>query len=141
MINNSKLPFELSVGTNLPIVKKAITQDKINLYAKASRDFNPIHINPSFASNTPLGGTIAHGMLILAYLNQMMSSVFGRNWLKTGKFNVRFRTPAKPGDTITAAGKISKIDKNMDFVTINCDIICKNQKGSEIITGEASVEI
>ena len=56
----------LSEGMNLPELKKVITQQNINLYAEASQDFNPIHIDEEFAKKTPLGGTIAHGMLILS---------------------------------------------------------------------------
>ncbi len=55
---------QLSEGMNLLELKKIVTQENINLYAEASQDFNPIHIDEDFARKTPLGGTIAHGMLI-----------------------------------------------------------------------------
>ena len=88
----------------LPSVVKHITQEGINLYAEASGDFNPIHIDEAFAAQTPLEGTIAHGMLILAYLSQMMTEAFGDNWLEGGKLSVRFKAPVRPEDTITAKG-------------------------------------
>ena len=75
---------DLREGMNLFESAKEIVQRNINLYAEASRDFNPIHIDEDFARKTPLGGTIAHGMLILAYVSQMMSSAFGRAWLAGG---------------------------------------------------------
>ena len=50
-------------GDNLPSVVKHVTQRDINLYAEVSGDFNPIHVDEAFAAQTPLGGTIAHGML------------------------------------------------------------------------------
>ncbi len=62
---------EICQGETLPPVVKHITQEKINLYAEASGDFNPIHVDKSFAAQTPLGGTIAHGMLILAYVSEI----------------------------------------------------------------------
>ena len=72
----SPLPLsELSEGMNLPEMRKEITQENINLYAQASGDFNPIHIDEDFASKTPVGVTIAHGMLILAYVSRMMTAV------------------------------------------------------------------
>ena len=128
---------ELSEGMNLPEIKKLVTQPNINLYAEASQDFNPIHIDEDFAKKTPLGGTIAHGMLILAYVSQMMSIAFGRSWLAGSKLNVRFKTPARPGDTITVSGKICKLDKGGEQTFINCDVLCSNQKGETIITGVA----
>jgi len=132
---------ELSEGMNLPEIKKLVTQSNINLYAEASQDFNPIHIDEDFAKKTPLGGTIAHGMLILAYVSQMMSIAFGRSWLAGGKLNVRFKTPARPGDTITVSGKICKLNKSGEQTFINCDVLCSNQKGETIITGVAKVEV
>jgi len=132
---------ELSEGMNLPELKKIITQENINLYAEASRDFNPIHIDEDFAKKTPLGGTIAHGMLILAYVSQMMNAAFGRNWLTGGRLNVRFKTPARPGDSITVSGRISRIERNEGQTSIRCDVLCQNQNGESVITGETSVRV
>jgi acyl dehydratase len=128
-------------GAELPGMKKNVTQANINLYAEASRDFNPIHVNEEFARNSPAGGTIAHGMLILAYLSQMMTSAFGQSWLTGGRLNIRFRSPARPGDTITVGGKIRKIEikDGCDFIT--CDVLCQNQKGETVITGETHVKV
>ena len=133
--------FELSEGMNLPEVKRTVTQQNINLYAEASQDFNPIHIDEDFAKKTSLGGTIAHGMLILAYVSQMMSAAFGQSWLAGGKLNVRFKAPARPGDTITVSGTIRKLDKSGGQTLVNCDILCSNQDGESVITGEAKVEV
>jgi len=132
---------ELSEGMNLPESKRIITQANINLYAEASQDFNPIHIDEDFAKKTPLGGTIAHGMLILAYVSQMMSAAFGRSWLAGGKLNVRFKTPACPGDTITVSGRISRIEKGEGQTLIHCDVLCRNQNGETVITGGTSVRV
>jgi len=132
---------ELSEGMNLHESNRIITQANINLYAEASRDFNPIHIDEDFAKKTPLGGTIAHGMLILAYVSQMMSAAFGRSWLAGGKLNVRFKTPARPGDTITVSGAISRIEKSEGQTLIHCDVLCRNQNGETVITGETSLRV
>jgi 3-hydroxybutyryl-CoA dehydratase len=122
-------------------MKKGVTQEDINLYAKASRDFNPIHIDEEFARKTPAGGTIAHGMLILAYVSQMMTGAFGRSWLSGGRFNIRFKTPARPGDVLTIQGRIEKIQKETEQTVVNCSVLCANQKNESVITGEATVRV
>ena len=132
---------DLREGMNLSEVKKMVTQENINLYAEASHDFNPIHIDEDFAKKTPLGGTIAHGMLILAYVSQMMTAAFGQNWLSGGKLNVRFKAPAQPGDTIIVSGKICRVEKSEDQTLINCDVLCANQNGEPVIVGETKVEV
>ncbi len=134
-------PVEFKEGASLPTVKKNISQDNINLYAKASGDFNPIHIDADYARKTPLGGTVAHGMLILACVSQMMTNAFGRDWLSGGRLNVRFRAPARPGDVITASGTIRRMEKGDGFQMIDCDILCRNQNNEPVITGDAKVKV
>ncbi len=135
------MSFELKVGASLPILKKDISQDDINRYAKASGDFNPIHVDADYARKTPLGGTVAHGMLILAYISQMMTSAFGQRWLSGGRLNVRFRAPARPGDVITVSGSIRGIEKGDGYQTIDCDILCRNQNDEPVITGDARIKV
>ncbi len=134
-------PDNLREGMKLPELKKSVTQQNINLYAQASRDFNPIHIDENFARNTPFGGTIAHGMLILAYVSELMTAAFGQSWLASGKLNVRFRGPARPGDTIAVGGKIRRIQRSENENWVTCDVLCQNQKGEPVITGETSVRV
>ena len=132
---------EIQEGKALNSVVKHITQEKINLYAEASGDFNPIHLDESFAATTPLGGTIAHGMLNLAYVSEMMTSAFGRSWLSEGKLRAKFKEPARPGDTLTINGKISCVEQKDDVSYANCSFECCNQKGEMIVTGETIVKL
>jgi 3-hydroxybutyryl-CoA dehydratase len=132
---------ELNAGMVIPEIRKTIVQEDVNLYAKASLDFNPIHIDEEFAKKTALGGTIAHGMLILAYISQLMTDSFGLLWLTCGRLNVRFKAPARPGDIISIQGKIRKISNENGQKIVNCEVLCSNQKDEVVITGEAIVRI
>ena len=123
--------------TQLQSLSQEILQDNINRYAEASKDFNPIHIDESFARSTALGGTIAHGMLILAYITRMLTSNFGKSWLQTGKLNVRFKTPARPGDKVTISGAVKKVDRTEFGSQVRADVVCRNQGGETIISGES----
>jgi 3-hydroxybutyryl-CoA dehydratase len=116
---------------------KMLTQEQISAYAQASGDFNPIHIDPEFAARTPMGGTIAHGMLVLAFISEMMTAAFGRSWLETGKLDVRFRGPARPGDTITARTSSGKDEGGV----LRYQVECVNQAGEQVISGTAQVRV
>ncbi len=124
-----------TVGDELPTVTRVLWQEKINRYAEASGDQNPLHIDPAFAATTHFGGTIAHGMLVLAYISEMMTVALGERWLASGRLKVRFRAAARPGDTVTASGRITRIDD----ASIACDVVCRNQAGEPLISGEAEV--
>lgn len=115
---------------------KQLTQGLINSYAEASGDHNPIHVDEAFARATPLGGTIAHGMLVLAYLSEMMTAAFGQAWLEGGKLDVRFRAPARPGDTITARASGARRDGDWARYQVEC----VNQAGEVVISGTAQVK-
>jgi 3-hydroxybutyryl-CoA dehydratase len=131
----------LQKGENLPQLVKCVTQENINLYAQASGDFNPIHVDEDFARKSPYGGTIAHGMLILSYLSQMMAIAFSHGWLSGGKLNVRFKEPARPGDVITVSGNIRNIEQEESKIQVSCNVLCQNQKGEVVITGESSLRL
>jgi 3-hydroxybutyryl-CoA dehydratase len=132
---------EIEEGKSLGPLVKHITQETINLYAGASGDFNPIHVNESFAGKTPLGGTIAHGMLSLAYISEVMTSAFGQRWMSGGKLRAKFKESARPGDTLTISGRINCIDKKDDVSYANCDFECRNQKDEVIVAGEATIRL
>jgi 3-hydroxybutyryl-CoA dehydratase len=132
---------EIQQGKVLNPVVKHISQEKIKLYAEASGDFNPIHVDESFAAKTPLRGTIAHGMLSLAYVSEMMTSAFGQNWLSGGKLRAKFKEPARPGDSLTINCKVDCIERKDDVSYANCNFECRNQKGETIVAGEAIVKL
>ena len=128
-----------AVGRELPSLSKALTQEKIDGYAHASGDFNPIHVDPAFAAATPFGGTIAHGMLLLAYLSEMLTAAFGRAWLSGGRLKVRFKGVARPGDTLTVRGKIERVQDEGRHLSAGVE--CVNQAGELLVTGDAEVRI
>src|SRR3989337_2739102 len=125
----------LDVGADLAPVVKEITQEKINRYAQAGGDGNPLHTDPEFADQTMFGGTIAHGMLILAYLSEMMTASFGQAWLSGGRLKVRFKAPARPGDTVSAVGHVVRAEGGRTV----CAVECRNQAGETLVSGEAEV--
>src|SRR5262245_7680069 len=115
-----------------PVVRR-LNQTMIDLYAAASGDSNPIHTNVEFAKTTPMGGTIAHGMLVMALLSEMMTGAFGTDWLTNGTLDVRFRSPARPGDEVTASAAFVKEDAGR----LRYSVECRNDKDEVLITGTA----
>ena len=125
----------MSAPAVAPVVKR-LSQEQLIRYADASGDHNPIHIDETFARATPFGGTIAHGMLVLASISEMMAAAFGEAWLSGGKLRVRFRAPARPGDTITAGARPQAV---RDSATLIYAVECRNQDDELLISGTAEV--
>jgi 3-hydroxybutyryl-CoA dehydratase len=116
-------------------VERTLTQDQLNAYADASGDHNPIHVDPAFATSTP--GTIAHGMLVLALVGDMMYAAHGEAWSTSGRLKVRFKAPARPGDTVTASAELSK----QTAAALDYAVRCVNQRGEILIEGRATVSV
>ncbi|MCA1909414.1 MAG: MaoC family dehydratase [Magnetospirillum sp.] len=107
---------ELSVGQSA-IFSKTVTEADIAAFAGVSGDFNPVHVNEEFASQTMFKGRIAHGMLSAAFI----STVFGMKLPGPGCIYVsqllKFKAPVKIGDTVTARVEVTTLVPEKKFAT------------------------
>ncbi|MEE1868820.1 MULTISPECIES: MaoC family dehydratase [Pseudomonas] len=77
-----------------------IDQDRINLFAEATGDFQFIHVDPEKAAKTPFGSTIAHGFLTLSLIPKLMEGILVlpeglKMVVNYGLDSVRFIQPVK----------------------------------------------
>ncbi|PMZ90622.1 MULTISPECIES: MaoC family dehydratase [unclassified Pseudomonas] len=77
-----------------------IDQDRINLFAEATGDFQFIHVDPIKAAQTPFGSTIAHGFLSLSLIPKLMEDILVmpeglKMVVNYGLDSVRFIQPVK----------------------------------------------
>ncbi|HLY30285.1 MAG TPA: MaoC family dehydratase N-terminal domain-containing protein [Ktedonobacterales bacterium] len=127
-------------GIAIPAVVKRITQQQINAYADASGDHNPIHIDPAAARAVGLDGTIAHGMLSMAFLGQVVTDWLTAQptpggWL--ARLRVRFQAMARPGDTLSCQGVLGERKDGRQRL----DLWIDNQQGERLTTGDADAAI
>ena len=128
-----------SVGDKIPdLVIEPITRSTLALYAGASGDHNPIHIDLDFAKESGMKDVFAHGMLIMAYLGKAVTNIVPQSNLKN--FSVRFSSITNIGDILTCSGKVKKIEKNNSKKTIVLDLIVSDKFGDIKISGVASIE-
>lgn len=127
----------MSLPSTLTPVEHRVTQSQLVKYAEASGDRNPLHLDEAFARETPYGKPIAHGMLVLAFVSELMTKGFGRAWLCGGKLKTRFRAPVFPGQVVRATGSLKSADSDSATYTV----VVKAEDGTEVITGEAIVPL
>lgn len=131
------LEFEkIHVGDELPSIPKEITQEKINRYADASGDYNPIHIDPEFAQKTMFKGTIGHGLMTLAYLSEMMTRYLGEGWISGGNMEVTFLAPTRPGKSYTTQGKVVEKREEAGARLVECEVWCEDAEGNKVVSGK-----
>ena len=129
-------------GRELPPVVKTITQNQLDEYCAASGDHNPLHWDAEFAAGTRFGGVIAHGMLTLAFISEMMVASFGQPWLETGSLKVRFKGAAYVGDQVETWGRIAREEYHGNRRRVTCSVgVRHRQTHSEIISGSTTVDM
>jgi 3-hydroxybutyryl-CoA dehydratase len=116
---------------------KTISESDIYLYAGITGDFNPAHVNESYAEKTFFKTRIAHGMLSAGLISAVLANQLpgpGTIYLKQ---DLRFLAPVCIGDTITARVEIIELihDKNR----VRLKTVCSNQEGVNVLEGEALV--
>ena len=130
------------VGETLPTTRRTITREGIDAYRAASGDNNPLHYDDEFAAATQFGGVIAHGMLTLALVSEMMTRAYGADWLSTGNLRARFRGAAYPGDVLEATGSVAKRESTDNGLIVTCNVEVRSaHNDNRIITGSASVTL
>ncbi|WP_455887596.1 MaoC family dehydratase [Pseudomonas rustica] len=77
-----------------------IDQQRINLFAEATGDFQYIHVDAEKAAKTPFGGTIAHGFLTLSLIPKLIEDILVlpeglKMVVNYGLDSVRFIQPVK----------------------------------------------
>lgn len=131
-------PMKVREGEPLPTLTKTVTQAQIDAYADVSGDHNPIHINPEVARSVGLNGTIAHGMLSMAFAGQVLT-----DWLaaspghgRLGRLRVRFQAMVRPGDTLICKGVLRAVEAGKPQLA---DLWVENQRGERALTGDADI--
>ena len=134
---------DAAVGEALsPLVKPPITLDQLKRYAKASGDYNPIHIDEEAAQRVGLDSVIAHGMLSMAFLGQFITQqIVDLPGAQLLQFQVRFSSMVRLGDVLICHGIVRerKSEQERELVTVEC--WTQNQKGEKATSGKAVVSI
>lgn len=130
----------IKVGDAIPtMVKPAITHLQLALYAGAGADHNPIHVDEEAAKAGGLPGIIAHGMLPLGFLGQLLTQWVPQNQVRS--LSARFVAMAFPGDVITCSGKVAGKREVAGEKLVDLEIVAQNQKGENIQLGKATVAL
>lgn len=119
-MSGSKLPpitveqAKASVGVELVSPWRTVSQEIINQFADATDDHQFIHVDPAKAAETPYGGTIAHGFLLLSLLSAMhfetIPPIDGTTMgVNQGFDEMRFVAPVKTGSRIRTRFVLEKL--------------------------------
>jgi acyl dehydratase len=112
-----------------------IAQDRIDLFAKATEDFQWIHIDQERAKQSPFGTTIAHGFLTLSMLPKLSDSAFELSDRKMGVNyglnKLRFTSPVPAGSKIRARFTLTKLEDIAGGVQTTWNVVVEREGGDK----------
>jgi 3-hydroxybutyryl-CoA dehydratase len=125
---------ELKIGDSAEW-SKTVTEDDIELFAKATGDFNPVHLDQAYAEKTIFKGRIAHGLLSVGLLSSILGNILPGHGAIYLSQEVKFLAPVRIGDTITAKVEVMELIPEKNRVKFRTT--CINQEGKIVADGTA----
>lgn len=126
----------VSVGDQLPALEKPpISRTTLALFAGASGDHNPIHIDIDFARAAGMPDVFAHGMLGMAYLGQVVTHWVPQTQLR--RYGVRFGSITQLGAQMTCTGTVlEKFEENGEQL-LRLEVKASDENGDVKLAGQA----
>ncbi|VWB17541.1 MaoC family dehydratase [Burkholderia lata] len=115
---------------------KTLTEQDVLLFASATGDRNPVHLDETYARQTLFGGRIAHGMLSASVISAAIATHLpgpGSIYLSQ---DLQFRRPVKLGETVRATVTVKEILANRRRVVLET---CCEVNGLVVVEGTAVV--
>jgi acyl dehydratase len=130
----------LQVGDEIPSFTTAsISRTTLALFAGASGDHNPMHIDIDFAKKFGMDDVFAQGMLSMAYLGRLLTNWVPQTALR--QYGVRFGAITNLRDKITCSGKVlEKYEENGEKL-VKLEVTAANQEGDIKLSGHAVVAL
>jgi acyl dehydratase len=130
----------LKVGDILePLTQKPISRSTLALFAGASGDHNPIHIDIDFAKSLGLDDVFAHGMLGMAYLGRFLTLFTDQKNLRS--YSVRFSSITQVGAELKCSGKVTEIFEEKDEKFMKLELSATDQNNDVKLMGDAVIAL
>jgi len=139
MDNFKQILFEeIQVGQKASFSRK-ISKSDIETFANLTGDFNPLHIDSSFAAEFGYPSPVAHGMLSASFISTLIGTLLpgpGSLWIG---LSLEFVSPVFAGETIEIEGEVKQKSIVARLIVLETRVI--NSKGEVIIRGESKVKM
>ncbi len=110
-----------------------ITRTALALYAGASGDHNPVHIDIDACRAVGIGDVFAHGMLSMAYVGRLLTANVAPNRLRS--FEVRFSAITPVNTTPTCTATVTSVEDG----TAHLDLTVTLSDGTVTLQGAATI--
>lgn len=128
------------VGDVLPPVRpEPITRTTLALFAGASGDHNPIHIDIDAAHAAGMDDVFGHGMLTMAHAARLLTSWIPQQYLR--RFRVRFSAITPVHGAPLCTGRVTALDIVDGEQRATVELTVTLADGTTTLVGEAEVAL
>jgi acyl dehydratase len=115
-----------------------ITEARIVQFAEASDDFNPVHMDETYAAKTAYRGRIAHGLLSASIGSAVVGTMLPGAGAIFLSQTLSFQKPVRIGDVLTARVTVAEIDPESARVVLKAQGLVNDEV---VMDGEALVRV
>ena len=127
---------DIEVGTTLPpLTLPPVSRTTLALFAGASGDHNPMHIDLDVVRSAGLDDVFAHGMLSMAYLGRLLTEWVPQQRIRS--YRVRFAAITPLHAQPTCTGTVTAVEDGLATV----DLAVTLADGTTTLTGEAVIAL
>lgn len=128
--------LDLTVGAPLPeLVLPPISRATLALFAGASHDHNPVHIDLDAAREAGFEDVFAHGMLSMAYLGRLLTGWVSQDRLVS--WSARFVAITPVHGRPTCRGRVAEVTLTEARLQLSVQL----DDGTTTMTGEAVIAL
>src|SRR3989338_360077 len=96
---------DIAIGKKFSF-KRFISQKDVKAFACLSGDYNPLHIDESFAKKNLFNGTIVHGMLAASLFSTLIGMYCPGKYALIVHQDIKYINPIMPDQTLTIFGEV-----------------------------------
>lgn len=133
----------VSVGDELPQLRRVVVREDVKAYADAGRDQNPLHQDDDFARRVGFDGIIAHGMYTMGLMGSCVADWAGDPDAIV-RISAQFRAPVFMGEEVVAGGRVRRVDADARTATVETWVSVDRPDGTTeypVKRGEAVVRL
>ena len=118
--------------------RRTIRREDVLMFAKLTGDYNPLHVDNGFATESQFGRRVVHGMLTSSLFSTLVGMYCpGENSLYLSQ-SLQFKSPLFYGDTATVIGTVISKVEAIRLIKLKTEVYRDNDL---IVTGEAQVKV
>jgi acyl dehydratase len=112
-----------------------ITPEMVEMYARITGDFNPLHFDEAFAAATPFGRLVVQGGITAGILNALVAEDLPGPGTVFMSQQLEYTAPVFIGDTITGMVEILKVHETKPVTHLRVEV--RRSTDEIVLKGEA----